>query len=136
MVAIPRSSVSGLSSHRCFSSCTPTTTAVEEEEKKTDDPPPLPKETHSVRFEKPSVAEAPAPLRVIEEKKKNKEEAAPNSVAAAPSFFLLHLLDLALFVLLSLYGGVLLIEYAKEELFSAQYEGLIWDGPRKADEIT
>ena len=45
-------------------------------------------------------------------------------------------LDLPLFVLLSLYAGMQLADYAKEQLFSAQYEGLIWDAPRKMDEIT
>lgn len=46
------------------------------------------------------------------------------------------LLDLPLLLLLSLYAGMHLADWAKEEFFSAQYEGLMWDGTRKAEEIT
>lgn len=46
------------------------------------------------------------------------------------------LLDLPLLLFLSLYAGVLLLEYAKEDLFAVQYEGLVWDGQRRAEEIT
>ena len=45
-------------------------------------------------------------------------------------------LDLPLFILLAGYAGMMLADYAKEEFFAAQYEGLIWDGSRKAEEIT
>ena len=46
------------------------------------------------------------------------------------------LLDLPLLLILSLYAGMHLADWAKEEFFSAQYEGLMWDGTRKAEEIT
>ena len=46
------------------------------------------------------------------------------------------LLDLPLLVLLSIYAAVQLAEYAKEELFASQYEGLLWGSARQAEEIT
>lgn len=108
-----------------------------EEEKKTDDmshdggvvytPP---KEETPVESKMTDKAESSKP---VESKTATVE---PKPIGVLGQSFRFLLLDLPLLLLLSLYAGMHLADWAKEEYFSNQYEGLMWDGTRQAEEIT
>ena len=106
-----------------------------EEEKKSDDASHA--EVKPLSSETPNTESTGAP--VVQEETKpgaKKEETTPKKSGRLGQGVRFFLLDLPLFVLLVLYAILHLAEYAKEELFSAQYEGVMWDGYRKAEEIT
>ena len=99
-----------------------------EEEKKTDE------DQDIARVPQPPAKQvAPSPSNVNDKKK---EDSPPPSVGLAGQSCRFLFLDLPLLVLLTLYAGMQLVEYAKEEFFSAQYGGLMWDVARQKDEIT
>jgi hypothetical protein len=79
----------------------------------------------------PPVTESPKPV---------KPEPPLSSSGGGKSFLIggarFCFLDLPIFLLLTAFGTVMLIDYAKEEFFATQYEGLMWDGDRRAEEIT
>jgi hypothetical protein len=82
-----------------------------------------------------------APTAVTETRKPGAKGEVPlSSSGGSKSIFVgsirFCLLDLPIFLLLTLFGTVMFVDYAKEEFFATQYEGLMWDGDRQSEEIT
>lgn len=110
---------------------------VEEEKKSDDQDTNVPTQPSPEKPQQQQQQQAATPSVSSDEAGKDPtttKDSAP--VGLAGQSFRCLFLDLPMLLVLSLYAGMQLADYAKEEFFSAQYEGLIWDVARQKEEIT